>query len=68
MFSVALVTPRLWWHDIYEVTNKEGPDADLPLLGGQVKVKDIQPVEATVPIMKYFPRLPGQSPQPIVLI
>ena len=28
-----------------------------------MKVKDIQPVEATVPKMKYFPRLPGQSPQ-----
>ena len=51
-----------------EVTNKEGPDADLPLPGGQVKVKDIQPVEATVPKMKYFPRLPGQSPQPIVRV
>ena len=50
---------------MYEVTNKEGPDADLPLQGVQVKVKDIQPVEATVPKMKYFPRLPGQSPQPI---
>ena len=53
---------------MYEVTNKEGPDADLPLPGVQVKVKDIQPVEATVPKMKYFPRLPGQSPQPIVRI
>ena len=52
----------------YEVTNKKGPDADLPLSGGQVKVKDIQPVEATVPKMKYFPRLPGQSPQPIVRV
>ena len=53
---------------VCEVTNKEGPDADLPLPGGQVKVKvkDIQPVEATVPKMKYFLRLPGQSPQPIV--
>ena len=51
---------------VYEVTNKEGPDADLSLPGVQVKVKDIQPVEATVPKMKYFPRLPGQSPQPIV--
>ena len=51
---------------MYEVTNKEGLDADLPLLGIQVKVKDIQPVEATVPKMKYFLRLPGQSPQPIV--
>ena len=50
----------------YEVTHKEGPDADLPLPGVQVKVKDIQPVEATAPKMKYFPRLPGQSPQPIV--
>ena len=29
-------------------------------------MKDIQPVEATVPKTKYFPRLPGQSPQPIV--
>ena len=53
---------------VYEVTNKEGPDADLPLLGVQVKVKDIQPVEATVPKMKYFPRLPGQSPQRIVRV
>ena len=51
---------------VYEVTNKEGLDADLPLLGVQVKAKDIQPVEATVPKMKYFPRLPGQSPQLIV--
>ena len=51
---------------MHEVTNKEGPDADLPLLGVQVKAKDIQPVEATVPKMKHFPRLPGQSPQPIV--
>ena len=51
---------------VYEVTNKEGLDADLPLLGVQVKVKDIQPFEATVPKMKYFPRLPGQSPQLIV--
>ena len=47
---------------MYEVTNKEGPDADLLLPGVQVKVKDIQPVEATVPKMKYFLRLPGQSP------
>ena len=53
---------------VYEVTNKEGPDADLPLPGGQVKVKDIQPVEATVPKTKYFPRLPGQSPQLIVRV
>ena len=53
---------------MYEVTNKEGPDADLPLPGVQVKVKDIQPVEATVPKTKYFPRLPGQSPQPIVRV
>ena len=53
---------------MYEVTNKEGPDADLPLPGVQVKAKDIQPVEATVPKMKYFPRLPGQSPQPIIHI
>ena len=51
---------------MYEVTNKEGPDADLPLAGVQVKAKDIQPVEATVPKTKYFPRLAGQSPQPIV--
>ena len=51
---------------MYEVTNKEGPDADLPLPGMQVKVKDIQPVEATVPKTKYFLRLPGQSPQPII--
>ena len=51
---------------VYEVTNKEEPNADLPLPGGQVKVKDIQPIEATVPKMKYFLRLPGQSPQPIV--
>ena len=49
-----------------EVTNKEGPDADLPLPGVQVKVKDILPVEATVPKTKYFLRLPGQSPQPII--
>ena len=34
---------------MYEVTNKEGPDADLPLPGVQVKAKDIQSVEATVP-------------------
>ena len=40
----------------------------MPLLGVQVKVKDIQPVEATVPKMKYFLRLPGQSPQPIVCV
>ena len=53
---------------MYEVTNKEGPDADLPLPGVQVKVKDIQLVEATVPKTKYFPRLPGQSPQPIIRI
>ena len=53
---------------IYEVTKKEGPDADLPLPGVQVKAKDIQPVEATVPKKKYFPRLPGQSPQPIIHI
>ena len=53
---------------MYEVTNKEGPDADLPLPGVQVKVKDIQPVEAKVPKMKYFPRLPGLSPQPIICI
>ena len=51
-----------------EVTNKEGPDADLLLQGVQVKAKDIQPVEATVPKTKYFPRLPGQSPQFIVCI
>ena len=51
---------------LYEVTNKEGPDADLPLPGVKVKAKDIQPVEATVPKTKYFLRLPGQSPQPIV--
>ena len=38
----------------------------MPLLGIQVKVKDIQRVEATVPETKYFPRLPGQSPQLIV--
>ena len=53
---------------MYEVTNKEGPDADLPLPGMQVKVKDIQPVEARVPKTKYFPRLPGQSPQLIIHI
>ena len=53
---------------VYEVTNKEGPDADLPLPGVQVKAKDIQLVEATVPKMKYFPRLPGQSPQLIVRV
>ena len=53
---------------MYEVTNKEGPDADLPLPGVQVKVKDIQPVETTVPKMKYFPRLPGQSPQLIIRV
>ena len=40
----------------------------MPLPGVQVKVKDIQPVEATVPKTKYFLRLPGQSPQPIVCI
>ena len=50
---------------MYNVTDKEGPDADLPLAGIQVKVKDIQPVEATVPKTKYFPRLAGQSPQPV---
>ena len=49
-----------------EVTNKEGPDADLSLPGVQVKVKDIQPVEAMVPKMKYFPSVPGQLPLPIV--
>ena len=53
---------------MYEVTNKEGPDADLPLPGVQVKVKDIQPVEAMVPKMKYFLRLPDQSPQLIIHI
>ena len=53
---------------MYEVTNKEGPDADLPLVGVQVKVKDIQLVEATVPKTKYFSRLAGQSPQPIVCV
>ena len=52
----------------YEVTNKEGTDADLLLPGMQVKAKDIQPVEAMVPKTKYFPRLPGQSPQPIIHI
>ena len=57
-----IVPENIW----YEVTNKEGPDADLPLLGIQVKAKEILPVEATVPKTKYFPRLPGQSPQPIV--
>ena len=31
-------------------------------------MKDIQLVEATVPKMKYFLRLPGQSPQPIVCV
>ena len=51
---------------VYEVTNKEEPDADLPLAGVQVKAKDIQPVVATVPKTKYFLRLAGQSPQPIV--
>ena len=51
---------------MYEVTNKEGPDADLPLVGVWVKVKDIQPIEATVLKTKFFPRLAGQSPQPIV--
>ena len=51
---------------VYEVTNKKGPDADLPLVGVRVKAKDIQLVEATVPKTKYFPRLAGQSPQPIV--
>ena len=39
---------------MYEVTNKEGPDADLPLPGVQVKAKDIQPVEAMVPKMEVF--------------
>ena len=53
---------------VYEVTNKEGPDADLPLAGVRVKVKDIQMVEATVPKTKYFLRLAGQSPQPIVRV
>ena len=53
---------------VYEVTNKEGPDAGLPLPGVQVKAKDIQPVEAIVPKMKYFLRLPGQSPQLIVRV
>ena len=53
---------------VYEVTKKEGPDADLPLPGIQVKVKDIKLVEATVPKMRYFLRLPGQSPQPIVCV
>ena len=53
---------------VYEVTNKEGPDADLPLVGIQVKVKDIQPVEATVPKTKYFLRLAGQSPQPVICV
>ena len=53
---------------MYEVTNKEGPDADLPLPEIQVKVKDIQLLEATVPKTNYFPRLPGQSPQPIVCV
>ena len=53
---------------MYEVTNKEGPDVDLPLVGVQVKAKDIQPVEATVPKTKYFLRLAGQSPQPIVCV
>ena len=53
---------------MYEVTNKEGPDADMPLPGVQVKVKDNQPVEATMPKTKYFLRLPGQSPQLIIHI
>ena len=53
---------------MYEVTNKEGLDANLPLAGVWIKVKDIQPVEATVPKTKYFPRLAGQSPQPIVRV
>ena len=53
---------------MYEVTNKEGPDPDLPLVGVWVKAKDIQPVEATVPKTKYFLRLAGQSPQPIVCV
>ena len=52
----------------YEVTNKEGPDADLLLPGMQVKAKDIQPVEATVPKMKCFLRLPGQSSQLIICV
>ena len=51
---------------VYEVTNKEGLDANLPLAGVWVKAKDIQLVEATVPKTKYFLRLAGQSPQPIV--
>ena len=34
---------------VHEVTNNEGPDADLPLPGVQVKAKDIQLVEAIVP-------------------
>ena len=53
---------------VYEVTNKEGLDTNLPLAGVWVKVKDIQPVEATVPKTKYFLRLAGQSPQPIVRV
>ena len=31
-------------------------------------MKDIQPVEAMVPRWKYFLRLPGQSPQPIIQV
>ena len=38
------------------------------MLTYQVKVKDIQPVETTVPKTKYFPRLAGQSPQLIVYV
>ena len=53
---------------VYKVTNKEGPDTDLPLVDVQLKVKDIQPVEVTVPKTKYFLRLAGQSPQPIVRV
>ena len=49
---------------MYGVTNKEGPNADLPLAGVRVKAKGIQLVEATK--TKYFLRLAGQSPQPIV--
>ena len=55
-----------WNKEAKEAGKIGGPDADLPIPGVQVKVKDIQPVEATVPKMKYFLRLPGQSPQPIV--
>ena len=39
---------------VYEVTNKEGPDANLPLAGVWVKANDIQPVEATVPKTQVF--------------